>query len=419
MVFIDGIRTDFAIGDQSLRDLLLAILFDDYDQNRKCAIQGKTELTINHLATGAKRIAASLSQFNRIAICMQPSLEWIVTLCGVVLRGIPYVPLEPSLPVERIQYILDDSQSELVIVDAMPTIHLRTRRAFYAELVNHAIDGDQACTHDVRGEDTFCLMYTSGSTGKPKGVHLPHRALLNRLFWQWKSFSFDRDDVCCLKTSISFVDSIAEIFAPLLRKILIVVLPKFLLLDMNQLIPVLTAHGISRIVLVPSLLIVLFDYFENSDQHLPRLRFVVTSGETLTMTVAKRFFSLKQRFAPNCSLINLYGSTEVMADATCEIFDTPRDLDEKFSIDGRTSIGSPIDNISVEIVDPDSSGLGELMVSGEGVANGYHTVALSNKFIRKKTGRFSFRTGDLGKISNGRIILYGRSDDQVGLYWFA
>ena len=418
MVFLDGIRTDFAIEDKSLRDLLVLILFDEQDQNRKCAIQGKTELTIGHLAAGAKRIAASLTSFDRIAICMQPSFEWIITLCGVILRGIPYVPLEPSLPVERIQYILDDSQTELVIVDAMPAMNLRAMQVSYTELLSRVIDEDETYMPMVHSEDAFCLMYTSGSTGKPKGVHLPHRALLNRLFWQWKSFPFDRNDVCCLKTSISFVDSIAEIFAPLLQKIPIVILPKYLLLDMNQLIPALSVHAISRVVLVPSLLIVLFDYLESNDKHLSCLRFVVTSGEVLPMSVAKRFFSLKQRFASNCSLINLYGSTEVMADVTCEIFDLPEHVAEKFSSDGRTSIGSPIDNIRVEIMDADPSGLGELVVSGDGVANGYHNVTLSDKFIREKDGRFRFRTGDLGKISNDRIVLYGRSDTQVSCHCF-
>ncbi|CAF1156622.1 unnamed protein product [Rotaria sp. Silwood1] len=107
-----------------------------------------------------------------------------------------------------------------------------------------------------------------------------------------------------------------------------------------------------------------------------------------------------------------------MADVTYEVFESADHLDERFSLDGRTSIGYPIENMRVEIVEPDERGVGELVVKGEGVANGYHNVdpsniLLSNKFIRDNDGKFRFRTGDLGRIWNGRIILYGRNDTQI------
>ncbi|CAM6000139.1 unnamed protein product [Sphagnum balticum] len=142
------------------------------------------------------------------------------------------------------------------------------------------------------------------------------------------------------------------------------------------------------------------------------LRFIICSGETLSPNLIESFFDA---YESNCQLLNLYGSTEVMADVTFEIFSSRDDLKTK-CIDGRTSIGKPIDNMRVEILNPDDDGIGELLVSGDGVASGYHHgEMLTDKFIPdpNRKGKLCFRTGDMGKIWNGRIILFGRSDNQV------
>lgn len=424
--FLEGAQTNLFVNHESIRDLLLSILFAEEDRQRVCAVFGEDNLIVDHLAQKARKVAASLSSYNLVAICMYPSLELIITLCGVILRGIAYVPLEPTLPRERLEYILEDSQAQLLINDDsivggenFKEIKTLSYSQLYVDVDIETIDYKMM---PVNREDTFCLMYTSGSTGQPKGVHLPHRALLNRLEWQWSKFQFD-NDVCCLKTSISFVDSIAEIFAPLLRRVLIVILPKSLLLEIDRLTDVLAAQHITRIVLVPSLLTVLVDYLQNSNRHLPDLKLVICSGETLPVHLIESFFKLKQKFSSVCRLVNLYGSTEVMADVTCEIFESTVHLDDMLSFDGRTSIGYPIDNIRIDIIEPDERGVGELVVRGEGVANDYHCrdtadSTLSNKFIRDTDNRLCFNTGDLGKIFNGRIIFYGRKDNQVRISCF-
>lgn len=416
--FLQGDHADVATKYKTLRDLLILALNDENKRNSICASCDKKELTFRDLASDASRVAKSLSSYDLVAVCMQPSLELIITLCGIVLRGIPYVPIEPSLPLKRIEYILNDSQSQRLIVDNA-SLHVKNSLAItYSRLCMNDGSLDSQGMIQITSEDNFCLMYTSGSTGQPKGVRLPHRVLLNRLHWQWSHFQFTKYDKCCFKTSISFVDSIAEIFAPLLRHVPIIILHKSVLLDINRFIDVMIEQSISRIVLVPSLLTILLDYLKNNKKQMNSLKIIVCSGEALPLTLIELFFTSKQRFAPNCLLLNLYGSTEVMADVTYEVLESVEYLRERYTLDERTSIGYPIENMRVDIVEPDERGIGELVVKGEGVANGYHNIDTSNsillnKFIRDNDGKLRFRTGDVGRIWNGRIILYGRNDTQV------
>ncbi|CAM2725388.1 unnamed protein product [Rotaria socialis] len=294
---------------------------------------------------------------------MPPSLEFIVTLCVIILRGIPYVPLEPTLPYERIESVVNDSQVPLIITDNTLQIDrhssfIATKTLTYSQLC----DGVTNMDHNTMGE----------INGQLKGVQLPHRALINRLYWQWSKFSFENRKVCCLKTSNSFGDYIVEIFAPLLHRIPIVILPKSLLLNIDQLISFLASEHVTRIVLIPSLLSVLLNHLQKRKMNLLDLNFVICSDETLSLNLIESFFARKHQFSPTCCLFNLYGSTEVMADVSCQIFNSTNHLYDLLSVEGHVSIGSSIDNIRIEIIEPDERGVDELVVTGDGVANGYH-----------------------------------------------
>jgi len=417
VTYLEGPSTLKSECKLSIRDLLVR-LFDTTASDRVCVVFDKNELTIEMLSENARRVSIALSNESRVGISMDLSLELIIVLCGLILCGVPYVPLEPRLPPDRLSYILDDSEVSVVITSDEKNSSLsdvKTKVMTYKDLlINDTISNKSCSNRIINEEDIFCIMYTSGSTGRPKGVRLSYRALLNRLNWQWRTFPFNSTDVCCLKTSISFVDSIAEIFAPLLQRIRLIVIPKSLLLDVNQLLSVLISHCVTRIILVPSLLTVLLEYLSIQNRKMTNLRYIICSGETLSPNLIESFFDA---YDCNCQLLNLYGSTEVMADVTFEVFSSRDDLNTK-CVDGRTSIGKPIDNMRVEIFNPDDDGIGELLVSGEGVASGYHHgEMLTDKFLPDPNhkGKLCFRTGDMGKIWNERIILFGRSDNQVSL----
>src|SRR5437763_6885031 len=132
------------------------------------------------------------------------------------------------------------------------------------------------------------MLYTSGSTGRPKGVLATHRATSNRFHWMWETYPFESEEVCCQKTSLSFVDSVWEIFGPLLQGIRTVIIPDAVVKDPVQLLQTLAAHSVTRIVLVPSLLQVLLDTKADLQNQLPRLKYWVSSGEALPMELSLR-----------------------------------------------------------------------------------------------------------------------------------
>src|SRR5206468_2010609 len=147
-------------------------------------------------------------------------------------------------------------------------------------------------------------------TGRPKGVLATHRAAINRFNWMWETYPFESEEVCCQKTSLSFVDSVWEIFGPLVQGIRIVIIPDTVVKDPAQMLQILAAHSVTRIVLVPSLLQILLDTKADLQNRLPSLKYWVSSGEALPLELALRFLN----DMPQSVLINLYGSSEVAAD---------------------------------------------------------------------------------------------------------
>src|SRR5262249_25489173 len=131
--------------------------------------------------------------------------------------------------------------------------------AFDVESLSTEIDDRTDFSGLISSEDRMYVIYTSGSTGTPKGVEGTHRASINRFSWMWQTYPFAENEICCQKTFLGFVDSIWEIFGPLLRGIPSVILSDEAILDPTQLVSLLSSHAVTRIVLVPSLLRIILD----------------------------------------------------------------------------------------------------------------------------------------------------------------
>ena len=266
---------------------------------------------------------------------------------------------------------------------------------------------------DARADSPAYVIYTSGSTGTPKGVVGVHRGAVNRFSWMWKTFPFSPDEKSCQKTSLSFVDSIWEIFGALLQGIPTVLVPNPAAKEPASLVDYLARHGVTRLVLVPSLLREILQSADLSER-LARLRYCFCSGEPLGADLAARF----RRALPDCKLINLYGSSEVAADVTyCEI-------DEDNSC-ASVPIGRPIDNTQIYLLDSELQPVpvgvrGEICVGGDSLARGYlkrdeltAEKFIANPFAQNGQSRL-FRTGDMARYrADGNIEFLGRADDQV------
>lgn len=398
-----------------LSDFMKKFLDENKDNESICGKLNGKELKLCELVMSCVELSSRLPYCEMIGVCMEPSFELLIVLCSLISCGIIYIPIEVKYPLEKMKYILNDSQPELIITDHISLFNEITKieTISYSQLMLK--DKNEKKDDKLRGEDGFCLMYTSGSSGMIKGVYLSDQSLLNRLHWQWSKFVYEKNEICCLKTSISFVDSICEIFGPLFNVIPLVIIPKSILIEMNQFVEILFQERITRLICVPSFFTLLINYLINCQFQLPNLKLIICSGEILSSKLLKFYFENKRLFSFECRLLNLYGSTEVMGDVTYEIFE-----DEMNLSDNRVSIGIPIDNSFIEIINEDQNNIGELIVKGICVSNGYRSSRedLSQRFYKDENGIQSFNTGDRAKIINDKLFLYGRIDKQVHFFFF-
>ncbi|XP_064628472.1 beta-alanyl-bioamine nonribosomal peptide synthetase ebony-like [Lineus longissimus] len=361
-----------------------------------------------------------------ICIAMPPSEKRIITILAAFKLHMGYLPVEPTIPPQRVLQIVREAKPEIIIY-AAEYAGVVNKTSIFSEstrLLDYDLLGDKLkmLTTYQKGNDQdplACVLYTSGSTGEPKGVRLRHSSVLNRLRWQWRQFPFTESEVGAAKTSLLFVDSITETWGCLLRKIPVVIIPRNIVQNPESFVKTVTDHGVTRLVVVPTLLKTLLLYLKMSDRFnmLSKLKLIVCSGETLPPSLAKQFFS----FFSGTVLANYYGSTEVTGDVTYDVFQDVRDVEEK-CLDDRMSIGGPIDNCTVYVVDnemrPVAEGeIGEILMSGKNVADGYMKMEQADDFmentIEKSGASPLFRSGDYGKIAQGRIYFYGRRDTQV------
>jgi putative pyridoxal-dependent aspartate 1-decarboxylase len=248
-----------------------------------------------------------ISSNDRVVISLDHNQYLIPVLIAVKKLKAVYVPVDPIMPEERLLFIKEDSQSS-IIIDA----------AFLEVMNNEAEEKSFDIQEDHHTNPVEFIIYTSGSTGVPKGVLLRSNSVYNRLHWMWKNYPFMSGEVCCAKTSISFVDHIWEFFGPLLQGIPLVFYKKNEILDVQNFIESLSREKISRIVLVPSLLRELLSYSDICKEKLQHLKIWISSGEALREEDVKRFYNVMQN--KEVRLLNIYGSTELTADAM--YFDT-------------------------------------------------------------------------------------------------
>jgi acyl-coenzyme A synthetase/AMP-(fatty) acid ligase/outer membrane protein assembly factor BamB len=312
------------------------------------------------------------------------------------------------------------------------------------ELVE-ALDVDEYTNVCMEQDQPMYILTTSGSTGTPKFVKGTQCGLRNRVEWGWESFPFDSntEERVLRRTPLTFVDALAEIFCPLLCSTAHValwvpsrdrMLTKGIDEDFSE---VASRNQVSRITLVPSQLRVLLSVVPDMASVWPSLKVVFVSGEALPSTLVCSFSSS----LPNCTLVNLYGSTEMAGDVTYIKMHPPTraatTTTSTATLPGFSSrIGYVIDGNVLDIVVAASEGSGvntfrraknlesgQLLMSGVHLALGYVTTpsgSTDTAFISDPTidgevhsGSY-YLTGDIAyRDGDGCLQWLGRADNQV------
>ncbi len=397
-------------------------LFEDRVERRPEAIAlvfRHEQLSYQELNARANQVAHHLRKLGvgpevLVGVCVERSVEMIVALLGILKAGGAFMPLDPSYPQERIEFMVADAGLSILLTQE----HLRDRIPTRPGFTSLCLDGDwlsiAKLSHEnpevpVAPENLAYAIYTSGSTGQPKGVLLHHGGLSNLALAQAGAFAVSTDSRILQFASFSFDATVSEIFKTLLSGATLCMATAESLMPVTPLLQLLREQRITMVTLPPSVLSVL------PKADLPNLRTVISAGEACSAEMAATWSAGGRHF------LNAYGPTEITVCAT-----------RSEPLDGscKPPIGRPIANMEAYVLDanlePVPIGVvGELYIGGVGVARGYlrRPGLTAERFIphpfSQQPGRRLYRTGDLASFrEDGQLDYRGRMDQQVKVRGF-
>ena len=348
-----------------------------------------------------------------VGLCCPSSFDQIVAMLGILKAGAGYVPLDPSLPAERLKFMAGDTGIKLLIGNCNALTDTNTEQVSLVDLADLKIT-DQVLP-DLTGEDVAYVMYTSGSTGQPKGVVVPHRGIL-RLVQKPNFMSLGADERILQNSPIAFDAATLEIWGALLNGGALILPDRDDASSLAGLGKIIKENKVTTLWLTAGLFHAMAD--DNPEAFKP-LRQLLTGGDVVSPLKAAKVLEA----CPGLTLINGYGPTENTTFTCCHEIK----LQEAKAVSA-LPIGRPINDTEVFIVDQDLNILpqgetGELCAAGAGLSLGYlgQPDLTNEKFVKAPwdSELLLYRTGDLAsEDSNGVVHYKGRIDDQVKIRGF-
>jgi amino acid adenylation domain-containing protein len=377
-------------------------------------------LTYDDLYRRANRIARRLRQLGArpnqlIAIVMEKGWEQVAGAFGILTSGAAYVPVDPSLPPERLHYLLANAEVSIVLtqkhVDVACVWPDSVQRLCVDDTVFDSLDDAPLVSVQGRNDMAY-IIYTSGSTGAPKGVMVDHAGVVNTLVDINRRFDIGPEDRVFGISSLSFDLSVYDVFGTVAAGATLVLPDHQALRDPVHWRQLIRQDHVTVWNSVPALMQLLVDSVPEGATELASLRIVLMSGDWIPTTLPARV----RQAAPSARVISLGGATEASIWSICYPIDA---VDTAW-----TSIpyGRPLANqrfyVLNESLDPCPIWVaGQLYIGGIGLAQGYwrDPVKTAASFItHPRTGERLYRTGDLGRYRpDGNIEFLGREDFQV------
>ncbi|WP_122853358.1 non-ribosomal peptide synthetase, partial [Pseudomonas viridiflava] len=380
-------------------------------------------LSYRQLNEAANRLAHHLigqgvQTESRVAVCLQRGPQLVVGLLAVLKAGGAYVPLDPGYPMDRLAYMLGDSEAVALLVDG-------TTQARFADRPLPQVNLD-SCTWNTQSPESpvvqglaaghlAYVIYTSGSTGAPKGVMVEHRGLCNLVQWSSQLCPPVPNGALLHKTPVSFDASVWELFWPLCAGMRLVLARPDGQRDPAYLVQEIQDRQVSVVQFVPALLQQFVDLDESA--RCVSLTDIVCGGGELTAAMAAQ---VRLRL-PQVRLHNVYGPTEATVDCSVWTLE-PHDPVPESAL----PIGRAISNTRLYVLDdydqPVPQGVvGQLHIGGYGVTRGYLNLPdmQAERFIDSPfvPGDRLYRSGDLVRQrADGQLEFLGRNDFQVKLH---
>ncbi|QOQ56761.1 non-ribosomal peptide synthase/polyketide synthase [Bacillus amyloliquefaciens] len=393
-------------------------LFEEQSQrtpDQAAVIDKDRQLTYGELNKRANQLARTLrakgvQADHPVAVISRNSIESVVGILAVLKSGGAYVPIDPEYPQDRIRYMLDDSQAEIILMQQDVREQLSCEGVTVLlddESSYHQDDSDLEPLSDV--SHLAYVIYTSGSTGRPKGVLIEHLGLANYIWWAKEVYVKGEKTNFPLYSSISFDLTVTSIFTPLVTGNTIIVYDGE---DKTALLAsIVQDPRVDIIKLTPAHLQVLKE-MNIADK--TAVRRMIVGGENLSTRLAQ---SIHEQFEGRIEICNEYGPTETVVGCMIYRYDAVKDRRES------VPIGTAAANMSIYVLDENRKPVpvgvpGEIYISGAGVARGYlnRSELTAEKFVDDpfEPGAKMYKTGDLAKwLADGNIEYAGRIDEQV------
>lgn len=370
-------------------------------------------LTYHELNRRANGLAKNLQDLGvgpavQVGILMEKSLEILVALLAVLKTGGVYVPIHPSFPAERVQFMLKDAKVQVLLSNVDPEFgELQNIRVLKLnqDQFDNPVDWPNPQLN-ISPDDLAYIMYTSGSTGQPKGVMVQHAALVNFLWSMRQRPGIKADDGLLSVTSISFDIAALELYLPLMVGAKVIIASQRMVSNPSLIGEAIDQYGVSMMQATPATWQLLL---ETGWKGAPNLK-ALCGGDVLTRSTADQLLTRVG------SLWNMYGPTETTIWSSVGLIQPGNNP---------ITIGQAVGNTQLYVLDRHLQVVpigvvGELHIGGRGLASGYldRPDLTNEKFIpdcfRSEPGARLYKTGDRARyLPDYSIEILGRTDDQV------
>ncbi len=396
--------------------------------NRTAVKTLKRSITYHELENNSNRLAQAIIAAGKkhtekrlqAALFFEHGTDMILAVLGVLKANKTYVPLDINLPKNRLKYMLEHSESTLLLTNNQNFFEAKTLAESvspHLQVLNIETRGrdfpNKPVQQEIPGQTPAYILYTSGSTGRPKGVVQTHRSVLHYARQWIKYFNVTEQDRMTMLSTFSHDGAVPDIYGALLSGATLYPYDFKSNASSESLLNLFTGEKITIWHSVPSL----YRFFCSTLREgtlLDDIRWVVLGGESVRV----HDLNFHTTFFPNAVLANLYGQTESTINSICSIT-----VDDTFD---NLSLGTEMEATQILLVTEDGDteedvGVGEIVIAGDYIAHGYWKDDEKTEEVfthDEELGRL-YWTGDLGqRYPNGSIKMVGRSDAQVKIRGF-
>ena len=370
------------------------------------------------LQQAAKALAGGIGNLGKnqpIGVLADRNIRTVARILGVLYSGNYYVPLDPDLPAEKLQSILEETDMQLLLGPA--EAEQSARAAGFQGVYISTLPSGQSLRDlpDVGGDDPLCMVYTSGSTGKPKGIVKSHGAYLDWLEAYCETFHLTENEIIGNQTPFFFDASSKDLYLMLYLGATLEIIPSKNFLFPMDLVDARNRRQISYLCWVPSALSIVAQLNPFSLVKPRFLRRVFFVGEVMPMKALNTW----RRALPELEYVNLYGQSELAGVCCYHV------VRGEYEDTACLPIGRPFSNTQVFLLDEQETLIrepnrtGELWIASRALALGYFKdpERTAHCFLQRDFGAGPvrcFRTGDLAHYNeHGELVFSARADDQI------